>query len=70
LAFDVPDTDVGTPGTLDGTTAVDAEEAEPVPETFVAVTVNEYEAPLTRPETVHDVDVVVQENEPEVELTV
>jgi hypothetical protein len=41
LAFDVPDTDVGTPGTLDGTTAVDAEEAEPVPDTFVAVTVNE-----------------------------
>jgi len=55
---------------LDGTTAVDAEEAEPVPDTFVAVTVNEYEVPLTRPETVHDVDVVVQENEPEVELTV
>ena len=70
LAFDVPDTDVGTPGTLDGTTAVDAEEAEPVPETFVAVTVNEYDVPLVRPSTVHDVEAVVQENEPEVELTV
>ena len=70
LAFDVPDTDVGTPGTLDGTTAVDAEEAEPVPDTFVAVTVNEYDVPLVRPSTVHDVEAVVQENEPEVELTV
>ena len=55
---------------MDGTTPTEATEARPVPETFVAVTVNEYEVPLTRPETVHDVDVVVQENEPEVELTV
>ena len=70
LAFDVPDTDVGTPGTLDGTTAVDTEEAEPVPDTFVAVTVNEYEVPLVRPSTVHDVEAVVQENEPTVDVTV
>jgi len=66
----VADTDVGAPAILDGTTPTEATETRPVPETFVAVTVNEYEAPLTRPETVHDVDVVVQENEPEVELTV
>ena len=70
LAFDVPDTDVGTPGTLDGTTAVDADDAEPVPDTFVAVTVNEYEVPLVRPGTVHDVEAVVQENEPTVDVTV
>jgi hypothetical protein len=33
-------TAVGAPGTVDGTTAADADEAEPVPETFVAVTLN------------------------------
>jgi len=55
---------------LDGTAAADAVEARPVPDTFVAVTVNEYEVPFVIPETVHDVDVVVQENEPTVELTV
>ena len=70
LAFDVPDTDVGTPGTLDGMTAADAEEAEPVPDTFVAVTENEYEVPLVRPETVHDVVAVAHVNEPGVDVTV
>ena len=70
LAFDVPDTDVGTPGTLDGTTAVDTEEAEPVPDTFVAVTVNEYEVPLVRPVTVHDVVAVAHVNEPGIDVTV
>ena len=37
---DVPDTLVGAPGTVDGTAAVDAVDAEPVPTVFVAVTVN------------------------------
>jgi len=35
-----PDTPVGAPGTVAGTTDDDAEEAEPVPALFVAVTVN------------------------------
>jgi hypothetical protein len=35
-----PDTPVGAPGTVDGVTAADADEAEPVPLAFVAVTVN------------------------------
>ena len=35
-----PDTPVGTPGTVAGTTALDALDAELVPAAFVAVTVN------------------------------
>jgi hypothetical protein len=35
-----PETLVGTPGTVAGMTAADAVDAEPVPATFVAVTVN------------------------------
>ena len=70
FAAPVAETAVGAPGTVEGTIEADAEEAEPVPDTFVAVTVNEYEVPLVRPETVHDVEVVVQENEPEFEVTV
>jgi hypothetical protein len=70
FAAPVATTEVGAPGTVEGTTEADAEEAEPVPDTFVAVTVNEYEAPLASPRTVHDVDAVVQENEPTVEVTV
>ena len=58
------------PGTVDGTTAVDAEEAAPVPFTFVAVTVNVYEAPFVRPVTVHEVVAVVQLNEPGDDVTV
>jgi hypothetical protein len=70
FAAPVATTEVGAPGTVEGTTEADAEEAEPVPDTFVAVTVNEYEVPLASPRTVHDVDAVVQENEPTVEVTV
>jgi hypothetical protein len=33
-------TAVGTPGTVEGTTAAEADEAAPAPEAFVAVTVN------------------------------
>jgi hypothetical protein len=40
FAFAVAETEVGTPGTVAGTTALEAEEAEPVPTTLVAVTVN------------------------------
>jgi len=42
-----------------GTTAFDAEEAEPVPFAFVAVTVKVYEVPAVSPVTVHDVEVDV-----------
>jgi len=35
-----PDTPVGTPGTVAGTTAPEAVDAEPAPALFVAVTVN------------------------------
>jgi len=40
LAFEVPDTEVGAPGTVDGVTAAEAVEATPVPLAFVAVTLN------------------------------
>jgi len=33
-------TAVGAPGTVEGTTAAEADEAAPVPDAFVAVTVN------------------------------
>jgi len=38
-APDVADTPVGAPGTVEGVMAVDADEAAPVPEPFVALTV-------------------------------
>jgi len=66
----VATTAIGASGTVDGTTAADTVEAEPVPDTFVAVTVNEYEVPLVRPVTVHEVEAVAHENEPCVEVTV
>jgi hypothetical protein len=49
----VADTDVGAPGTVDGVAAADATEAVPVPDAFVAVTVNVYAVPFVRPVTVH-----------------
>jgi len=55
LAAPVATTPVGAPGTVDGTTAEDAVEAEPVPDAFEAATVNVYAVPLVRPGTVHDV---------------
>ena len=54
LAAPVALTDVGAPGTVEGTTAADAAEAEPVPRAFVAVTVNVYEMPFVRPFTVQN----------------
>ena len=66
----VATTAVGASGTVEGTIEEDEAEAEPVPETFVAVTVNEYEVPLVRPETVHEVVAVAHVNEPGIEVTV
>jgi hypothetical protein len=65
-----PDTPVGEPGTVAGTTAPETLEAELVPALFVAVTVNMYEVPLVRPVTVQLVVAVVQVNEPGEEVTV
>ncbi len=70
LAAPVALTAVGAPGTVEGTTAADALEAAPVPDTFVAVTLNVYEVPFVRPVTVHDVVAVEHVNEPGVEVTV
>ena len=55
LAALVAETPVGAPGTAEGTIEEELADAEPVPDTFVAVTVNEYETPFVRPSTVHDV---------------
>ena len=43
---------VGAPGTVAGVTLFEADEADPVPTAFVAVTVNVYAVPLVRPITV------------------
>ena len=48
----VPATDVGAPGTVAGITADDADDAALVPTLFVAVTVNVYDVPFVKPETV------------------
>jgi hypothetical protein len=60
----VPDTAVGAPGTANGVTAADADEAAPVPIAFVAVTVNVYAVPLLKPVTVADVAHVVDAVKP------
>jgi hypothetical protein len=46
-------TPVGAPGTVEGVAEAEAVEAEPVPDAFVAVTVNVYAVPLVRPVIVH-----------------
>jgi hypothetical protein len=53
FAFDVADTPVGAPGTVDGVAAADAADAALVPTEFVAVTLNVYEMPFWSPVTVH-----------------
>jgi hypothetical protein len=40
FAFEVPETEVGAPGTGAGTTAADAADAKPDPEVLAAVTAN------------------------------
>jgi hypothetical protein len=55
---------------VEGTTAAEADEAEPVPLTFVAVTVNVYEVPFVNPVTVHEVVAVEHVNEPGEDVTV
>jgi hypothetical protein len=53
FAFEVAETEVGAPGTVDGIAEAEAVEAAPVPDAFVAVTVNVYAVPLVRPVIVH-----------------
>ena len=65
-----PETPVGEPGTIAGTTAPDTLDDAPVPTTFVAVTVNMYDVPLVRPVTVHEIVAVVHVNEPGEDVTV
>ena len=70
LSPNTPDTSVGTPGTVTGTTALDEVDAEPVPTLLVAVTVNVYEVPLVRPVTVQLVVDDVHVRPPGDEVTV
>ena len=51
-------TAVGAPGTVIGVTALDGDDAGPGPASLVAVTVNVYAVPLTRPLIVCGVPVV------------
>jgi len=53
FAAPVAPTEVGAPGTDDGTTGTDATDAALVPDAFVAVTLKVYAMPLVRPVTVH-----------------
>ena len=70
LAAPVADAPVGTCETPSGMIAEEAEDAEPAPDTFVAVTLNVYETPPVRPVTVHEVVAVEQVNPPGDEVTV
>jgi len=63
-------TPVGTCETPNGTIADDADEAEPEPDTFDAVTVNVYDTPPVRPVTVHEVVAVVHVKPPGDDVTV
>ena len=52
---------MGAPGSVAGVTAAEAADAEPVPTALVALTVNVYEVPLVRPDTVHESAPVVEQ---------
>ena len=55
----VPDTVVGSPGTVRGVTADDAAETIPVPAALVALTRNVYAVPFVKPVTVAEAEVEV-----------
>ena len=67
---DEAETPEGATGGPTGITEFDEVDASDVPAEFVAVTVNEYDTPLVRPETVHEVKEEVQVFESGVEVTV
>ena len=52
LAYEVPDTAVGTDGAVAGMATAEATEALPTPTLLSAVTVNVYAVPLVSPATV------------------
>ena len=66
----VAETAVGAPGVVDGIPTGETAEAEPVPDAFVAVTVNVYETPFVRPVTPQYPALVVQVKPPGDEVTV
>jgi len=66
----VADTPVGACATPTGTIADVADDAEPAPDTFVAVTVNVYDTPPVRPATVHEFVAVEHAKPPGDEVTV
>ena len=59
----------GAVGTVAGMTGAEAADGEPAPAASVAVTVNVYEVPLVRPDTVHEVVAEVQVFAPGEEVT-
>jgi hypothetical protein len=60
----------GAAGTAVGRTGDESTDVEPVPDAFVAVTVNVYEMPFVNPVTVQDVVAVEHWNEPGEDVTV
>ena len=66
----VADAPVGACDTPNGIIAEEADDAEPAPDTFVAVTVNVYDTPPVRPVTVHEVVAVEHVKPPGDEVTV
>ena len=58
------DTDDTASGKPAGTTATERTDAEEEPEAFEAFTLNRYEVPFTRPVTVHEVSIVVEQLNP------
>jgi hypothetical protein len=65
-----PVTPVGAPGMVAGVTALDGDDAGPVPTALVAVTVKVYEVPFVSPVTVQVVAPVVVQVCPPDEVTV
>ena len=61
---------VGASGVVAGVTLFEADEADPVPTAFVAVTVNVYAVPLVRPITVIGDEPPAPVNPPGLEGTV
>jgi ethanolamine utilization microcompartment shell protein EutS len=67
---ELPTTPVGAPGAADGTIGFDGSDAAPVPDLFVATTLNVYAVPLVRPVIGHvNKPVVVQNLFPGVAVT-
>ena len=68
--MEVPATEVGVPGVVDGVAGSLGEEATLEPLTFLAVTVKVYETPLVRPVTISGEEPSVVKNNPGDDVTV